>query len=219
MALREGGECFTKWTHVERGKDLSRRLHRIVLQSPDGNVKTITGDDLPDSIKTSSEHVYFGVTIGQALDSSKLPSQRVLELALRLPALDGWWLPRKARSRLAAIRQAVESSTRLDHVENGPPMHRRVRRIEIQTRRGLFAFTGKLLPEYIGICTGPGFKGNHVATILCTDESAFHGIQGQSFPAAAPAAWPELRDVVHMALGLAGFLLIRFLLNLITGMA
>jgi hypothetical protein len=219
MALHQGNECFTKWTHVESGQVVSRRLHRIVLQSSDGNVKTISGDRLPDWIKTSSEHVYCGLTLEQALDSSKEPCKRVLKQAPRLPAEDGWWLTREARRRLAALRQALECSTRLDHIENGPPLHRQVRRIEVQTTGRLYTYTGKSLPVFIGIATGQGFKDNHVAQILLSHDSVSDAVQEQSYWSAAPAAWPELRDVVHIALGILGFLMIRFFLRLITGMA
>jgi hypothetical protein len=218
MALRQGSECFTKWTHVESGQDVTRRLHRIVLQTPDGDVETITGDRLPDSIQTWSGHTYRGVNLAQTLLSPKSAPERVPGQAPRLPATDGWWLTREARSRLAALRQLLECSTRLDHLENGQPLHRQVRRVEVETRGWHLSFTGKSLPEFIGICTGQGFKGNHVATILLGHDSVFDGVQEHSYWCTAPAAWPELRDVVHMALGILGFLMIRFFLRLIVNM-
>jgi hypothetical protein len=219
MALSQGDELYTKWTHVESGQVVSRRLHRIVLQTPDGDLNTITGERLPDSIQTWSGHTYHGVNLARTLLLPKSSPQRVLGQAPRLPATDGWWLTREARSRLAALRQALACSTRLDHIENGPPLHRQVRRIEVQTRGRLYVFRGKQMPEFIGICTGQGFKGNHVAQILLSYDSVSDGLQEYSVWSTAPAAWPELRDVMHMALGFAGFLMVRFLLNLIIGMA
>jgi hypothetical protein len=219
MALRQGSECFTKWTHVESGEVLTRRLHRIVLQTPDGDVKKITGDALPDSIQTWSGHTYHGVNLARTLLRPKSTAKRSSGQAPRLPTTDGWWLPREARSRLAALRHALECSTRLDHIENGPPLHRQIRRIEVQTGGKLYAFTGKSLPEFIGIGTGQGFKGNHVAQILLAHDSISDVVQEHSYFATAPVAWPELRDVMHVALGVAGFLVIRFLLNVITGIA
>jgi hypothetical protein len=219
MALRQGNECFTKWTHVESGQVVSRRLHRIVLQTPDGDVRTITGDKLPDSIQTWSGYTHRGVNLARALLSPKSAAKQVLKQAPRLPAEDGWWLTREARRRLAALRQALECSTRLDHIENGPPLHRQVRRIEVQTSGRLYTYTGKSLPVFIGIATGQGFKDNHVAQILLSHDSVSDAVQEQSYWSAAPAAWPELRDVVHIALGILGFLMIRFFLRLITGMA
>ena len=218
MALRQGSECYTKWTHVENGQVLSRRLHRIVLQTPDGDLKKITGDKLPDSIQTSAGHAYYGVNLARTLLSPKSP-ELVPGQAPRLPATDGWWLTREARSRLAALRQVVECSTRLDHVENGPPMHRQVRRIEVQTHGRLYTFTGKQMPEFIGICTGQGFKGKHIAQILLSHDPGPEGLQEHSFWSPTTAAWPELRDVVHMALGPIGFLVMRFFLNLIVSAA
>ena len=161
MALRQGSECFTKWTHVENGQVLSRRLHRIVLQTPDGRPQ--------DDYRRQAARLHpdlDGARLCRRESGAGLSSRRSLLpsgpwAGARLPATDGWWLTREARSRLAALRQAIECSTRLDHVENGPPLHRQVRRIEVQTRGRLYVFKGKQLPEFIGVCTGQGYKGKH----------------------------------------------------------
>ena len=76
------------------------------------------------------------------------------------------------------------------------------------------------LPEFIGICTGQGFKGNHRCPDPLVPRFGLRWSPGAFVPGRPhPVAWPELRDVVHMALGVAGFLVIRFLLNLIIRLA
>ncbi|MHB8953130.1 MAG: hypothetical protein ACYC4U_09185 [Pirellulaceae bacterium] len=219
MALRQGSECFAKWTHVENGQVVSRRLHRIVLQTPSGDLRAITGDRLPDSLQTWSGHAFRGVSLARTLLSPPPVGQRVLGQAPRLAGSKGWFLPREARRRLETLQEALACSTRLDHIENGPPMHREIRRVELQVRDRLYAFTGKQLPEYIGICTGQGFKDNHVATILLSRESELEADQELSAAMCESAAWPQLRDVLHVALGLLGFLMIRFFLNVIIDLA
>jgi hypothetical protein len=204
---------------VENGDVVTRRLHQIVMQTPDGDIRTITGDRLPDSILTTSGHARRGVNLARTLLLPKPSSDRPLKQVPRLPVKDGWWLSREARSRLARMRHAIECSTRLDHIENGPSLHRQVRRIEVQTRGRLYTFTGKSLPEFIGICTGQGFKGNHIAQFLFSCDSIPDVVQEQSYSAAVPLAWPGLRDVIHMVLGVAGFLMVRFFLNVIIGIA
>ena len=219
MALNQGGECFAKWTHVEDGQVLSRRLHRIVIQTADGDLKTITGDRLPDSIQTCSGLTYVGTSLAQTLLLPKSSSPRFEKRAPRLPAKDGWWLPQEVRDHLAALRQTIECSARLDNVENGPPLHRQVRRIEVQTRGRLYVFSGKRLPAFIGICTGEGFKGRHTAQILLSADSGSDGLGELLSCPSAHKAWPELRDVVHAALGIVGFLVFRFLLNVVTSLS
>jgi len=219
MALRQGSECFTRWTHVENGHVMNRRLHRIDLQTRDGRLRVITGDKLPDFIQTCAGHGYTDANLVQILLFPKSLSRRVPKQGSRLPVTDCWWLSREARSQLAALRQTIESFTRLDHVENGQVLHRRLHRIEVQTGGRLCVLTGSKLPEFIGICTGQGHKGEHRAQILMSPESLAEGVQKHSDWLPATDAWPGLRDVVHLALGVVGFLVIRFLLNLIIGVA
>jgi len=219
MALHQGNECFTQWTHVEPGQVFHRRLHRIVLQPHDGGPETITGDRLPDFLQTCTGHAYVGVDLPRILLSRQSLSKRLKRHAPRLPATSRWWLPQEAKSRLEALRQTIECSTRLDHVENGQPVHRQIRRIEVLRHGRLHILTGKRLPEFIGICTGQGFKGQHSAQILLHPGADCEVFQEQTYWPPAIAAWPQLRDVVHIGLGLTGFLAIRFLLNLIASMA
>ena len=215
MALRQGGECFTKWIHVENGLTVVRRLHRIILQTRKGQLEVITGDKLPDSIQTWIGHPYVGVNLAQILLSGKSLSKCSKRKKCQLPATASWWLPREAKRRLEALHQAIECSTRLDHVENEEPLHRQIRRIEVLAQGISFSLTGKRLPEYIAICTGSRFKGRHTAQILLRPESACDGLHENSVWPTPPPVWPELRDVVHIGLGVVGFLLIRFLLELI----
>jgi hypothetical protein len=219
MALRQGSECFTRWTHVENGQVVNRRLHGIDLQTHDGRLRTITGDRLPDFIQTCAGHSDTSANLAQILLSPKSLSQKVPKQVPWPLATDRWWLSRETRSRLAALRQAIECFTRLDHVENGGTLHRRVHRIEVQVDGRLYVLTGSKLPEFIGISTGQGHKGEHRAQILMSPGSLAGVVQEHSDWPPATDAWPGLRDVVHLALGVVGFLVIRFLLNLIISVA
>ena len=219
MALRQGSECFTKWTHVEEGKVLNRRLHRIELQIGDGGLHTITGNRLPDFILTCTGHGYIGPDLAQILLSPKSPFHRFQKQASQLAAIACWPVSRQASSRLAALRQEVKCFTRLTHLENGQPMDRQLHRMEVLTHGRLYILTGDKLPEFIGICTGQGFKGQHTAQIHMSSESFSAALQKQDFWPPALSVWPGLRDVVHMALGVVGFLVIRFFLELITSVS
>ena len=219
MALRQGSETFTKWVHVENGNVVVRRLHRIVLQTHDRGPQTISGDKLPDSIQTWTSHPYVGVGASKILGSPKSVSRQSRRKKCHLPVTATWWLPRDARRRLEALHQAIALSTRLDHVEGEEPLHRQVRRIEIQTHGDLYSLTGTRLPQYIAIHTGAGFKGRHTAQVLLRPESDGDGLLQLAGNPPVPGAWPLLRDVMHIALGMVGFLLLRFFLELITGVA
>jgi hypothetical protein len=215
MALHQGGECFTKWTHTENGQVIVRRLHGIVLQTRDRGPETISGDKLPESIHTWTGHPYVGVSLSQVLRAGKGLSRVSKREKCQLPATATWWMPREVKRRLVALQQAIERSTRLDFVENGEPMHRQVRRIEVQTHGTLYSITGSRLPEYIGIHSGQGYKDRHTAQILLRSEPAPDDLSElPGWPKLTPA-WPGLRDVVHIALGVVGFLISRFLLELI----
>lgn len=219
MALRQGSECFTSWTHVENKQVVNRRLHRIDLQTPDGQVRTITGDKLPDFIQTCAGHGYTGKNLEQILLSSASRFQMSPKQVCPLPATAGWWLSRETKRRLAALRQTIACSTRLDHVENGKPLHRRVRRIEVYRNGILYVLTGSTLPEFIGVSTGEGHKGEHRAQVLMSPESLAEVLQRHTDRLPETDAWPRLRDVVHVALGVVGFLMVRFFLNMIISVA
>jgi hypothetical protein len=72
MAIRHGDEYFTRWTHVENGKVLNRRLHRIEIQARDGRLYIVTGEKLPDFLQTCSGHGYKGEHIAQILMHPKV---------------------------------------------------------------------------------------------------------------------------------------------------
>jgi len=80
MALKHGSEHFTRWTHVENGQVLNRRLHRIEIQARDGRMYVLQGASLPDFIQTCAGHGYKGVHIAQilldpnAISEEKIPS-------------------------------------------------------------------------------------------------------------------------------------------------
>lgn len=67
MALKHGSEHFTRWTHVENGQVLNRRLHRIEIQARDGRMYVLQEERLPDFIQTCAGHGYKGVHIAQIL--------------------------------------------------------------------------------------------------------------------------------------------------------
>ncbi len=67
MALKQGEETFTKWTHVENGKVLVRRIQRLEVQARDGRLYVITGADLPDFIQTNTGNGRKGDNLAQIL--------------------------------------------------------------------------------------------------------------------------------------------------------
>ena len=72
MALKEKSEGhFTKWMHMENGKVLVRRLHRLEIQSASGQLHVLTGENLPDAIVTNAGEGFKGAHIGQILLNPK----------------------------------------------------------------------------------------------------------------------------------------------------
>lgn len=67
MALKHKEEHFTRWTHVENGQVLNRRLHRIEVQANDGRLYVIAGDRLPDFIQTCTGVGHKGTHLAQIL--------------------------------------------------------------------------------------------------------------------------------------------------------
>ena len=78
MALKHTGEHFTRWTHVENGRVLNRRLHRIEVQANDGRLYVITGDGLPDFIQTNTGNGHKGDHIAQILLDPKRHKSNVI---------------------------------------------------------------------------------------------------------------------------------------------
>lgn len=58
---------FTRWMHMENGKTMVRRLHRLEIQSSAGHLHVITGDKLPHAMITSAGKGYKGAHVGQIL--------------------------------------------------------------------------------------------------------------------------------------------------------
>ena len=54
MAIRQGGECYTRFEHLENGQSTVRRIHRLEVQGNDGHLYILEGKDLPDSIQTNT---------------------------------------------------------------------------------------------------------------------------------------------------------------------
>lgn len=106
-----------------------------------------------------------------------------------------------------ALERQGEYFTSWTHVENGRVMNRRLHRIEIQARDGrMYIVTGKYLPDYLHTGSGHAYKGEHLLQMLLGPEQ----MQRSSEPAEV-RYWPTARDVTHAALGIACFLLLRFL--------
>jgi hypothetical protein len=76
MALKQGSDCFTKWTHVENGRVMVRRIHRIEVQARNGHLYTLRGDHLPDFIQTSAGTGFKGEHLAQILLSPEIPDRR-----------------------------------------------------------------------------------------------------------------------------------------------
>ncbi|MCA9063319.1 MAG: hypothetical protein KDA96_09680 [Planctomycetaceae bacterium] len=83
MALKHKEEYFTRWTHVENGQVLNRRLHRIEVQANDGRLYVITGDRLPDFIQTCTGAGHKGTHLAQILFN---PGRHPSSLRLTDPA-------------------------------------------------------------------------------------------------------------------------------------
>jgi hypothetical protein len=53
MAMKQGTEYYTKWTHMENSSPMTRRIHRIEIQARNGELYVIKGEDLPECITTA----------------------------------------------------------------------------------------------------------------------------------------------------------------------
>ena len=106
-----------------------------------------------------------------------------------------------------ALHHKDEHFTNWIHLENGKVLNRRIHRIEVQALDGrLYVLRGKQLPDAVQTSCGEGHRGEHLAQILLRPDSMR---SKQELP--STDAWPTTRDVIHVALGVAGFLLARFL--------
>ncbi len=60
-------EQYMKWVHVESGKVMVRRIHRMDIQARTGAMYRLSGKDLPDFIQTSAGEGYKGAHVAQIL--------------------------------------------------------------------------------------------------------------------------------------------------------
>lgn len=78
MALKseKDSEQHTKWVHVENGKVMVRRIHRMEIQARTGVMYRLRGKDLPDFIQTSAGDGYKGAHLAQILlKPEKIPQR------------------------------------------------------------------------------------------------------------------------------------------------
>ena len=87
MALKQGRECYTKWTHVESGQVLNRRLHRLEVQGQDGRLHVVTGENLPDFIQTCAGDGYRGCHLAQILLGKPTPTSYEAPTAFLWPTV------------------------------------------------------------------------------------------------------------------------------------
>jgi hypothetical protein len=87
MAIKQDKECYTKWTHVESGKVLVRRIHRIEVQARNGGLYTLRGKELPDFIQTSAGEGHRGAHLAQILLSPESIPRRAPFVA---PVANPW---------------------------------------------------------------------------------------------------------------------------------
>lgn len=76
---------YTKWTHVENGKVLVRRIHRMEVQVPNGRLYVLRDDQLPDYIQTCAGEGYTGAHLAQILLNPKSLSERNFIPAVATP--------------------------------------------------------------------------------------------------------------------------------------
>ncbi|MEM7560899.1 MAG: hypothetical protein AAF394_17385 [Planctomycetota bacterium] len=67
MALKAGGKGFCKVVHTENGRNVTRRIHTMMVQTHDGKVHHLTGKKLPDSISLYTGAPYSGAHLAEVL--------------------------------------------------------------------------------------------------------------------------------------------------------
>lgn len=90
MALKHGSEYFTKLTHIENGKIVPRRIHRLEVQDRHGRLHILTGEKLPDYIQINTGHGYAGKHLGQILLGTKGLSLTDSVLSLPRVEMPAW---------------------------------------------------------------------------------------------------------------------------------
>ena len=71
MAIKQGSEAYTKWMHVENGRVLVRRIHRMEVQAHNGRLYVLRAENLPDYIGTFTGEGHKGEHLAQILLSPK----------------------------------------------------------------------------------------------------------------------------------------------------
>ena len=82
MAIISSGDNHCKVTHIENGRVTVRRVHQIMVQSPDGKLHSLTGNQLPDSISIYSSQSKEGQAAEILLKSPPPPSLSAFFLSL-----------------------------------------------------------------------------------------------------------------------------------------
>ena len=67
MALHQSKVHHTKWMHMENGKAMVRRLHRMEIQAKNGRVYTLRGENLPEAMITNVGDSHKGEHVAQIL--------------------------------------------------------------------------------------------------------------------------------------------------------
>ena len=60
-------EHYTKWVHMENGKNLVRRIHRLEIQAADGRLYIVTGAKLPEMMVSNCGFGHTGANVAQIL--------------------------------------------------------------------------------------------------------------------------------------------------------
>ena len=67
MAIKQEKESYTKWAHLENGKVMVRRIHRMEVQGRNGVLYVLRGNELPDFIQTCAGQAHRGAHLAQIL--------------------------------------------------------------------------------------------------------------------------------------------------------
>jgi len=113
-----------------------------------------------------------------------------------------------------ALKHGDEYYTLFTHFENGKPFHRRLHRLEVQSRNGhMFTITGPDLPDSISTYAGMDHKGEHLGQILLSPNK----VPRRPYVRFEKQPWPSSRDVLNFAIGFFVIAVIRFFVSVIGG--
>lgn len=82
MGLMSSGESYCNLMHIENGRVMTRRIHQILVQAANGQLYTLTGNDMPDSISLCSTESKKGQSAEILLKSPPPPSLSAFCLSL-----------------------------------------------------------------------------------------------------------------------------------------